>query len=121
MSSRYDDAILLFNDEEIYKNYFKDRNRPPGATSSGVRHITHYSTPDLRHPTDAELASLHNEMHIWNRGDRFYKLAYKYYGSGEYWWIIAWFNRAPTEAHVKIGDVVYIPRPFERIMQYLNV
>jgi|ETNmetMinimDraft_21_1059911.scaffolds.fasta_scaffold619721_1 hypothetical protein len=121
MSSRYDDTIEFLNDEEIYKSYFRDRNRPPGVYSSGVKHIIHYETPVLRHPTEAEVAGLETTSIIWNRGDRFYKLAHEYYGSGKYWWIIAWYNRAPTESHVNIGDLVYIPQPFERIMQYLGV
>ena len=121
MSSRYDDAIILFNDEEVYKSYFRDRNKPPGIYSSGVKHIIHFATPEMRHPAPHELFELHNETHVWVRGDRFYKLAHQYYGSGKYWWIIAWFNRTPTESHVKIGDIVYIPQPFEKIMQYLGV
>ena len=53
----YDDTIEFLNDEEIYKSYFRDRNRPPGVYSSGVKHIIHYETPVLRHPTEAEVAT----------------------------------------------------------------
>tara|TARA_Y100000296_G_C5035208_1_gene186894 strand:+ start:247 stop:612 length:366 start_codon:yes stop_codon:yes gene_type:complete len=121
MSSRYDDSIAFLNDEEFYKSYFRDRNRPPGVYSSGIKHIVHYATPELRHPTEGEISSLQNISHIWNRGDKYYKLAYEHYGSGKYWWVIAWFNRRPTESHINIGDVIYVPMPFEKIMQYLGV
>jgi hypothetical protein len=97
MSSRYDDSIELLNNEESYKSYFRDRNRPPGVYSSGIKYIIHYSTPELRHPSEFEIAGLQNTAHVWNRGDKFYKLAYD------------------------VGNVIYIPQPFEKIMQYLGV
>ena len=121
MSSRYDDSIELLNDEESYKSYFRDRNRPPGVYSSGVKHIIHYATPELRHPSEFEINNLQSTPHLWNRGDKFYKLAYQYYGAAKYWWIIAWYNRTPTESHVDVGNIIYIPQPFEKIMQYLGV
>ena len=34
--------------------------------------------------------------------------------------VIAWFNKAPTESHVKIGSVVSIPKPIQRVLKYLR-
>ena len=42
-------------------------------------------------------------------GDRYYKLAASFYGDARYWWIIAWFNKKPTESHIKVGDIIRIP------------
>jgi len=33
------------------------------------------------------------------------------------WWVIAWFNKLPTESHIKLGDVIYIPMPLNEILK----
>lgn len=65
-------------------------------------------------PTDQELREdLTHIERIYTMGDKLYKFAYEYYGDVDYWWIIAWYNNKPTDAHFKIGDVVYIPRELD--------
>ena len=109
---RYKSSRIINNRSEFYK-FLREKR--------GVKNIRHYNTPIMHNPTVAQRASLRTVSHVWSYGDRYYKLSSQYYGTPEYWWIIAWYNRAPTESHVNIGDVVYIPRPFEKIMQYLGV
>lgn len=53
---------------------------------------------------------------IIGQGDKMYKYAHDIYGNADYWWIIAWFNSKPTDAHCKIGDVLYIPLPLDRAL-----
>jgi len=36
------------------------------------------------------------------------------------WWVIAWYNQKPTEAHFNVGDVVYIPTPLANVLQYFK-
>tara|TARA_Y100000310_G_scaffold216601_1_gene217655 strand:- start:97 stop:435 length:339 start_codon:yes stop_codon:yes gene_type:complete len=107
MTSRYENRIVLRNQEEQYKELFENRNVP---------FIRHYNTPVLGHPTDEDIDSLVIKQHLWSIGDRYYKLADKYYNLSKYWWIIAWYNQAPTEAHLMPGDVIYIPLPLERVL-----
>ena len=59
--------------------------------------------------------------YIWKVGDRFHKLAEQHYGDPTLWWIIAWFNRTPTEHHLRLGDNLQIPLPLERIIGILDV
>ena len=47
--------------------------------------------------------------HAWKYGDMYWKLSSFYYGDPEFWWVIAGFNKKPTEAHNKIGDTIKIP------------
>ena len=47
--------------------------------------------------------------HIWSHGDKLYKLAVKYYGNKEMFWMIGLFNKKPTDAHYSYGDIVLIP------------
>jgi hypothetical protein len=65
-------------------------------------------------PSEEELRNdLTHIQRVYTMGDRLYKFAYEYYGDVDYWWIIAWYNNKPTDAHFKIGDVVYIPRELD--------
>ena len=107
MTSRYENRIVLRNKNEQYKEMFENRN---------VSFIRHYDTPILDHPDDGDVDSLAIIQHLWSVGDRYYKLADKHYNLSKYWWVIAWYNQAPTEAHLMPGDIIYIPLPLERVL-----
>jgi len=83
-----------------------------------LKSISHFPTPNFPPLTEGQTNSLQFFTHIWKEGDRYHKLSTKYYQDPTYWWIIARFNGKPTEAHLTIGDEVYIPVPFERIVTY---
>ena len=87
----------------------------------GVGIIRHYSTPRMKHPNIKQIQSLTRVKHRWKMGDRYYKLAHKHYGNSRYWWVIAWYNRRPTEAHVKLGNVIYIPLPLENVLRIMEI
>jgi nucleoid-associated protein YgaU len=104
---RYNKRKLFFNGERLYENHFDARN---------VESIDHYATPIMRHPTADSIVNLQTLTHIWKQGDRYFKLAHKFYGDSKYWWVIAWFNKAPTESHLKLGDLITIPLPLRSIL-----
>jgi len=60
-------------------------------------------------------------QHVWATGDRYHKLSAIYYKNPKYWWLIAWYNQTPTEAHVKVGELIYIPMPLERALASYGV
>lgn len=99
---RYSKRMLAINNNELYSEHFEKR---------GVRSIDQYITPKLTHATSAQIEELNIIHHPWGYGDKYYKLAHEYYNDSELWWVIAWFNQKPTEAHVNIGDIVFIPTP----------
>jgi len=105
--NRDDLRSVLKNSARIYKNIFEDRN---------ISFVDQYVTNSLRYPTSLDMRDLDILQHMWTVGDRYWKLAAESYGSPEYWWIIAWFNQKPTEAHVNIGDIILIPSPLEDIL-----
>jgi nucleoid-associated protein YgaU len=80
--------------------------------------ITHYATANFKPLTQSQLNTLQVFEHVWKEGDKYHKLSTQYYQDATYWWVIARFNNKPTEAHLTIGDTVYIPVPFERILSY---
>ena len=62
--------------------------------------------------------NLTSTSHTWKLGDRYYKLAYEHYGDPEVWWVIAMYNKKPTEAFVNVGDRIYIPKPIDIVIQH---
>mgnify|MGYP003638290025 CR=1 FL=1 len=86
----------------------------------GVNSIVHYGTPNLVYPTAEQMKEIVVLKHRWVTGDRYYKLAHKHYGDSSLWWVIAWFNKKPTESHVKLGSVVSIPKPLTKILNFLR-
>ena len=109
---RYSSRKIFTNLSEKYEKVAEERE---------LSHITQYSTPELKHLNQDAISRLQRVTHGWRLGDRYYKLAYKHYGSSKYWWVIAWYNRRPTESHVKLGEVIYIPLPLEDVLRYLNI
>ncbi len=112
MTSRYNTRRLGVNDTELYSKVREGRN---------VKTMRQYFTPNLKHPTAKEISRLNLVSHTWKSGDRFFKLAHRYYNDASLWWVIAWFNKVPTEGHLEIGDVIDIPNPLERVLSILEL
>lgn len=110
-----------------YKNtrfIIERRDGPYGEflQSRNVKILTHYATPVLQHPTEEERAQLQRKTHIWKVGDTFSKLAYQYYdGALDLWYILAWYNERPTDAHVNVGDLIYVPFPLDMVLRIFGV
>ena len=101
---RYKSSRVINNNSEFYEFLRKKR---------GVRNIRHYNTPVIYNPSSADRNSLKTVTHVWSYGDRYYKLSAQYYGTPEYWWVIAWWNGRPTEATVQNGTALQIPTNLE--------
>ena len=105
---RYNKKILAFNDNKLYSEHFAKR---------GVAYVDQYTTPILDHATPIEISRMNIINHSWTYGDRYYKLAHQHYNDSELWWVIAWFNKKPTESHVKLGEIIYIPTPLSDVLK----
>jgi hypothetical protein len=108
---RHGSEDVYVNEEEFYEELFNIRDVPK---------ITHYRTAVWPPVTKELIKQFSNQRHTWKLGDKYYKLASQYYGSPKMWWVIAWYNQKPTEAHAKIGDTIYIPFPINRLLTYFN-
>jgi hypothetical protein len=113
MPTRYDRRrkLSITDKNDLYENLLEDRH---------LNSIRYYSTPQLDYPTVEEMKGLTRTRHIWTTGDRFFKLSIQYYGSAQYWWVIALFNQKPTEADLTVGDLIYIPLPLQDILRYYD-
>jgi hypothetical protein len=109
--SRYNNAVPFNNKEELYEEVLEERD---------VNYIRQFRTGLLSQPTVQQRAGLQTIRHVWQLGDRLYKLAYKHYGDSAKWWIIAWYNLKPTESHFKAGDIIRIPLPLNRVLALLR-
>ena len=95
----------------IYRSHREARKVPS---------ITHYNTPNMSYPDRAQLRNMTLKTHIWKHGDRYYKLAHKYYGDKTLWWLVAWFNKAPTEGHLRTGQAIKIPLPLSAALSHMR-
>ena len=109
MPTRYRDREKFTNTEETSEHLREAR---------GVKKIEHYNTAEFRELTENDFSEIKEVPHTWTTGDRFYKLSYKYYGVTTYWWIIARYNNCPTEAHVKLGQQIFIPVPLNKMLGF---
>ena len=111
MADRYTDRFIFRNSSTSYRSVFEQR---------AVKGIDQFATGRFSYPTPEQIKNLKISKHIWKTGDHYYKLADRFYGDTSYWWAIAFFNLKPTEADLQYGDVVYIPFPLERLLEYYN-
>jgi hypothetical protein len=101
---------------KVLKNYYKSL-----LDKRNIKNLEIYKTPILEYPDAKQFAELNVMRHIWGTGDRYYKLAYKHYGDQELWWIIAFFNKKPTESHLNLGDTVFIPLNLDLMLEELGI
>jgi uncharacterized membrane protein YfhO len=108
-ANRYNKISVFLNEDADYKKVFKKR-------FDNTDSIEQYGTQKLDYPEFFDVFSFNYKTHIWGLGDRYYKLAHFYYGDSQYWWVIAWFNKKPTEQHVKLGDTIKVPLPLQSVL-----
>ena len=98
--SRYKNRILGVNSKKMYDKTFEKR---------GVKKIVQYRTPTATYASEEVLKSIETDEYVWKWGDSLWRLAAEYYGDPNYWWVIATYNRKPTEFHIKTGETILIP------------
>ena len=112
MPQRYQRRPTRINQEDLYENVLEKK---------GVKRIVQYTTPQFPTITPEMRSQLIREKHVWKLGDSYQKLAEINYGDPRYWWVLAWYNRKPTDALLSIGDVIRIPQPLERVLEFTGV
>jgi nucleoid-associated protein YgaU len=109
--SRFTKRKVFNNVNELYQEMAEERD---------VNKFRQYETPNFKYPTSEELANIKYIRHVWVSGDKFFKLSHQHYGDPQLWWVIAWFNKIPTESHAKKGQIILIPKPLGKILTYLR-
>ena len=111
--SRYRNRRTAINKKQQYKDSEIFENR-------GLKEVRQYRTPVFRRFSREEYDSVRYERHYWTSGDRYWKLANKYYGDPKLWWVIARWNFAPTESHLSEGEEIRIPLDLSRALEVLR-
>ena len=104
---RYTNRVSTRNQLEEFSEHRRMR---------GVEQIVHYTTPMTSGLPFEQFYDIPSVSRIWKHGDKLRKLAFRQYGSSQWWWVIAWFNKKPTDAHFGIGDTVHIPLDLSTIL-----
>jgi len=108
---RNDGRRVVVNNVDLYEEMLEERD---------LRYFRHYVTPNFKYPTAEQMREIHTLRHVWKKGDRYFKLAHKHYGDSRMWWVLAWFNKKPTDAHVNNGDVILVPKPLTTLIKYMR-
>ncbi len=109
--SRYKRRKIAFNDVYKEQEIFDKR---------GVEKIDQYTTPRLKNPSEEQIDQIDYFLYDFKQGDRFFKLARRFFNDHNLWYLIAIFNRKPTEAHVKPGEKLKIPTNIAQAIEVLG-
>lgn len=110
--SRYTGRSTKVNEDRGYqKTFFDDRD---------VKQIMQYNTARFYYPTFQERMGIDSESYVWKSTSKLYNLANDYYGAPQLWWLIAWYNKKPTEGHFKVGDVIEIPTDVTQALSFFE-
>ena len=93
----YRDISYSNNNTDLYKKVREER---------GVKNIYQFRTKLFN---KIDKGSVETFSYVWKKGDNLFKLANRFYGNRDYWWLIAHFNEKPTDAHFEIGEEIFIP------------
>lgn len=113
--SRYSNIDTQQLEDTDYKRVYSDK-----YDNNRKKYISKKATLNLEYPSFDEVLEFDYDVHVWKLGDRYYKLAERFYGNASYWWVIAWFNKKPTEQHVGVGDLIRIPLPIGQVLTSLG-
>tara|TARA_B100001248_G_C27382366_1_gene457705 strand:- start:1823 stop:2179 length:357 start_codon:yes stop_codon:yes gene_type:complete len=110
MTSRYGLRRTRANENPLYKRMMQDR---------GIKKINHYRSPRFAILSDEFVSNIDYQVVYWSSTSKFWKLASEYYGDPTLWWVVAYFNKMPTDFHPKVGDLIYIPTQWEVVYNAL--
>jgi len=110
--SRYTGRPVFLNKDRNYKKvFFENRD---------IEQTYQYTSPRFSFPDAAVIQGLNNTLRVWGATDKLYNVSAEFYGSPEYWWVIAWYNHKASEAEFKVGELYYIPQPLEDVLGYVS-
>ena len=120
--SRYKDTDVIFNGDPDFKQVFKKRFARENLNEvQRVEILKHLETLELNYPDLTQFMNLSTSEYTWAPGDRFYKVAHKFYGDPGYWWVIAFFNKKPTDHHVKPGELIKVPTQLTEVLKIFGL
>ena len=108
---RHGNEDTFENDLEFYEEFLEKR---------GVSKIKQYTSPRMPPLRTQDRRKFTSTRYIWKMGDKYYKIANQFYGDPRFWWVLAWYNQKPTEGMLKVGDVIYVPLPLQKVLTFFE-
>lgn len=94
---KYVKQSSAINNNDLYEELFENR---------GIKFVKQRRTFTF---SGVDLDSVATTEYYWRTGDSLHRISHLFYGTLDYWWVIALVNKKPTDAHYKLGDIVLIP------------
>lgn len=110
--SRYNSSKEFILSNPLYDEYLSDKR---------LNFIKGVDFLKFKYPSVQQIQQLSIHPHIWSSSDKFSKLAQKYYKDSKFWWIIPFYNMKYLESDFNLGDVVYIPLPLEKFINFVEL
>ena len=108
---RHGSEDTFVNESEFYEEFIEKR---------GLNKINQYATPKIPPLTQKVRRKFTSVRHVWTMGDKYFKIADKFYGDPRLWWVVAWYNQKPNEGMLKAGDVIFIPQPLNKVLTFFD-
>jgi len=109
LESRFSNRQRIINAGSPYKELLKQK---------GLTYFDQYATMPMRAITNELVRNIPTENYTWEYSDTYQKIAARYYGDPEMWWVIAWFNQKPAEFLLNVGDIIIIPLELVDILRF---
>lgn len=93
----YKNSTTSVNNDDLYKKIIEER---------GIKKLIQHRTKIF---DKIDLSTLNYSKYIWKKDDNLFKIANRFYSNRNYWWIIAYVNNKPSDAHFEIGEEILIP------------
>lgn len=113
--SRYSTTDEQALDDLDYKRVYSDK-----YDKNKREFLLKKETINIKYPEFGDILEFEFVSYVWSVGSSYYKLADLHYGDPRYWWVIAWFNKKPTESHCALGDIIRIPKPIGQVLTSLG-
>lgn len=109
--SRYENRNTK-NANPLYDKHLEKRD---------INRLLHYTTPKFDYNLLNSNPEFEVQEYIWKYGDRLSKLAQVYYSDPSLWWIIAYVNQKPTDHHYNEGDIIIVPFPPGKVIEFMGL
>jgi|TARA_R110002124_G_scaffold185931_4_gene353462 nucleoid-associated protein YgaU len=112
--SRYSpsDLSALSSNDERYDYLFENRD---------AKIVYMLAMAQMSALSDKDRKSLNTRRYTWRSGDQYWKVAQKFYGDERLWFIIAYFNKAPTDFHMQAGRDILVPVSPQLVLERLGM
>lgn len=106
-----------YNTQKIINNADRDKAL---MDKKNIKNILQYSIYDFGTLGSDNKLNLDITYHTFERGDKLYNIAQKYYNDASLGWLICYTNNISNELQILEGQMLSIYLPLENLLELLN-